>query len=353
MANFEVLSSEDGLKWNAYLQKLSLEQRDIYFTPEYYQIYEDFGFGKSQCFVYQTQEGIVLYPFLLNSVNKFGYNLDSEYYDIQGVYGYNGVLTNSESSIFQKAFFNCFDEYCRQNNIIAEFLRINPILQNPLRLRTNFELIHDRDNVFVNLLNDNLFETEYEYSTRKNIRKANKIGLTYKAISGNELNGNDLDIFCEIYTHTMKRNNADEFYCFDSSFFKRISTQLKNRALFVFAILDGKVIACELVLLGSEIAYSFLGGTLSDSYQYRPNDFMKHQTINLLKSMGFTRFLLGGGPEGVFRYKKSFSINGVIPFYIGKKIHNPEIYDEVVKQWCEINSEKIEKYKNFLLKYHN
>ena len=351
MAEFEIIDLSDSQKWNEYLQRITLSHQDIYFTPEYYRLNELQGDGKAQCFVFGKDGDIALYPFLINSVNKLGYDLDKEYFDIQGVYGYNGVLTNYNSPAFLDSFYTCLDSYCDRNNIIAEFLRINPLLQNPLLYRTNFELIHDRNNVTVNLLNENLFETEYEYSTRKNIKKAIRSGLTFKYVLGNEISCNDLESFYKVYDHTMKRNNADDYYYFSMKYFNNISTLLREKALFVFDLVDNQVISCELVLLGSKIAYSFLGGTLSDYYQYRPNDFLKYETINLLKNKGFHNFLLGGGSEGVFNYKKSFSKSGVIPFYIGKKIHNNKIYDKVVTQWKIKNPEKVELYNKLVLKY--
>lgn len=351
MASFDLLSLTNACKWSEYLKRFSLDQRDIYFMPEYYSIYETIGEGLAQCFVYEEDNNVVLYPFLKNSVNKLSYSLDNQYYDIQGVYGYNGILTNNNSQPFLNSFFDCFDNYCKQNNIIAEFSRINPLLQNPLLNRINYDLIHDRDNINVNLLNENVFDTEYEYSTRKNVRKAIKSGLTFNAVLGDEISDLMLVSFSQIYTHTMKRNNVDEYYYFDKNYFTDISTRLGKKSLFVFVLLDKQIISCELVLLGSKIAYSFLGGTLSDYYQYRPNDFLKHETISLLKEKGFDNFLLGGGSEGVFKYKKSFSKDGVIPFYIGKKIHNIPIYNMVVKQWESKYPEKIEKHKNILLKY--
>jgi hypothetical protein len=351
MFNIYLLGQNETEKWNKYLMKLSSHQQDIYFTHKYYRLFEELGDGIAQCFVFEKDMHVVLYPFLINSVNKLGYDLDKEYFDIQGVYGYNGVLTNCDSPAFLDSFFACFDDYCQQHCIIAEFLRINPLLQNPLFCRTNFELIYDRNNINVNLLNENIFETEYEYSTRKNIRKAIKSGLTFKYVLGNEISSDDLNSFCKIYDHTMKRNNADDYYYFDTKFFNNISTQLSKKALFVFDLFNDQVISCELVLLGNRIAYSFLGGTLNDYYQYRPNDFLKHETITLLKNMGFHNFLLGGGSDGVFKYKKSFSKNGVIPFYIGKKIHNTRIYNEVINQWEIKYPEKIESYKKIVLKY--
>ena len=66
----ELLSSFDSDKWKEFIKKLNVDQLDIYFTPEYYKLYEDYGDGQAQCFVFQDGTSIALYPFLLNSVNK-------------------------------------------------------------------------------------------------------------------------------------------------------------------------------------------------------------------------------------------------------------------------------------------
>ena len=150
MNNYEIFCLTDSDKWNKYLKMLPREMQDIYFTPEYYSLYENNNDGKAFCFFYNEGDNIALYPFLKNSIRDLGFDLDKEYYDIQGAYGYNGVLTNNTSQTFLHSFFDCVNEFCKQNNIIAEFLRINPILQNPLLFRTNFELIYDRDNINVN-----------------------------------------------------------------------------------------------------------------------------------------------------------------------------------------------------------
>lgn len=351
MGNYNVLGLSDSKSWNDYINKIDLEQHDVYFTPEYHEVYEKIGDGLAQCFVYEEEGQVGLYPFLLNSINKLGYSLDKEYYDIQGIYGYNGILANSTSEIFFQHLFECFDNYCTENNIIAEFLRINPLLFNPLLYRKSFLLVNDRENIYVNLLQENIFETEYEYSTKKNVRKATKSGLLYRAVFGNEITTQDLDEFYKIYAHTMTRNNVSQYYFFNKRFFESIASNLKEKALFVFVLLNEKYISCEIVLLGSRIGYSFLGGTLEDYYQYRPNDFLKHHSIEFLKEKGFQKYLLGGGPDGVLRYKKSFSKSGVVSFFIGKKIHFKEVYDEVVNQWQLKHPDKFELYKNFALKY--
>ena len=122
---FEVLSLKDKKEWSALLSKLPIEQQDIYFTPEYYELYENNGDGKAQCFVFEENDEIALYPFLINSVNELGYDLDNEYFDIQGAYGYNGIVSTTIDKDFINLFSKSFNIFCSNNNIIAEFQRIN------------------------------------------------------------------------------------------------------------------------------------------------------------------------------------------------------------------------------------
>ena len=81
---------------------------------------------------------------------------------------------------------------------------------------------------------------------------------------------------------------------------------------------------------------------------------MMHKVSLKFKELGVKNYLLGGGNnpgDNLFKYKRSFSLNGVLDFYIGKKIHNKEVYGLVCKAWESKYPEKKEKYKNFLLKY--
>lgn len=99
---YNIYSLLDVVPWNRYLAKLHYERIDTYFTPEYYSLYQNYGDGEARCFVFEQDGEVVLYPFLINPITTLGYKLDKEYYDIQGAYGYNGIITSSED-----ADFNC------------------------------------------------------------------------------------------------------------------------------------------------------------------------------------------------------------------------------------------------------
>ncbi|MDR1916612.1 MAG: hypothetical protein LBQ58_08575 [Synergistaceae bacterium] len=62
--------------------------RDVYYTSEYYRLYEMNGEGDGRLFVYERGGDIGVYPFLKKRIT--GYALDRPYYDIQTAYGYGG-----------------------------------------------------------------------------------------------------------------------------------------------------------------------------------------------------------------------------------------------------------------------
>jgi hypothetical protein len=351
MGDYEILDISESPKWNDYLQRIQIKYQDVYFTPEYYHLFENLGDGDAKCFIFKRKNEIAIYPFLINSVNKLGYILDKDYFDIQGVYGYNGILYSSFNPEFIQSFFNALESFCFQQNIIAEFLRIGPLSDSKLHLRNNFSEEFSQKNVIVNLLIDDIWKESYEYSTRKNINKAISHNLEFFRFTGEEIKSDYLEEFKRLYIMTMERNGAENYYFFNNEYFNNLHLYLGKKAIFYFAGFEKKLISCEVVLTNTFNSYSFLGGTDSAYFYLRPNDFLKHYIINDLKNNRGVSFCLGGGTEGIFRFKRSFCKRGVVDFSIGKKIHNASIYNEVVKQWEVKYPEKVESYKNKLLKY--
>ncbi len=350
---YKLLDLSNKKEWSKYISKLHELQQDIYFTPEYYSLYEKNGDGKAQCFVFEDNGEIALYPFLINSVNKLGYKLDKQYFDIQGAYGYNGPAVSSKNENFILSFSKEFKNFCTSQNVIAEFIRFNPVLQNQ-RFINYIDPILINYNIILDLNMQDIWMNAYEHSTRKNVKKALRNNLIVKYYTDSNISDSELMSFIKIYYKTMDRNSAAYGYYLSEEFFREIVYNLSGKALFFFTYKDNKIISCELVLISKKIGYSFLGGTLSEFYEFRPNDLLKHEIINLLKLKKYDYFCFGGGTkpnDGIFNYKKKFARNGVYDFYIGKKIHNKEIYNEVIRQWEYKYPVFYDKNKKMLLGY--
>lgn len=341
-------------RWQDAFKSLPMNLQDIYFSPSYYQVYEHVYGSKSRCLIFENDNDFAIYPFILSSLQELSYiELDREYFDIQGAYGYNGIASTSNDVDFTLSIGRAMIEYCQENGIIAEFTRFNPVHNNH-KFGLYLDVTKANRNVLLDLSRHDVWLNSYEHSTRKNIKKAERSGLSTVCIAGSNVTPKQLDFFIDIYKKTMVRNSVDAFYHFPKNYFEFMLRFNGQNTLIIFTIKDATPIACELVLYGGYVGYSFLGGTLIEYYEYRPNDILKHAAISFLKDRGCSCFCLGGGTadgDGVFRYKRSFSKSGVVDFFIGKKIHSPLVYNKVVNAWSERFPEKGEKYNNHLLKY--
>ena len=99
--------------WNQYLDSISSELQDLYFREEYVKLYESES-EKAICFVYQDEDGMMLFPFLRRA---FVYN-DNTYYDFETAYGYGGPVSNNHSEEFMtKALQAMKNRAIEENNV--------------------------------------------------------------------------------------------------------------------------------------------------------------------------------------------------------------------------------------------
>ena len=325
MSEWVLLGLQDGCLWRKELDRFRGGCLDIHFRPEYGKLFS--GTGDVCLFVYREGECRIVYPFLLRKVphpagmsGKFG----KEYYDITSFYGYGGPIGTLEAGdTVWNNFYHCFEEYCRNNDIITEFIRFHPLLGNHRFLVGQVEVDRSSSVVFVDLrVSEENIWSGYERNNRKNIKKAYREGL--KVIL-EEAPGHFRD-FLEIYQHTLSRNGARPFYYFPPDFYEAIHSDMAGNYLYAHAVDGGKVISTELLLYNDTYIHSFLGGTLESYYELRPNNILKHEVIKWAKERGIHFFMIGGGyqeGDGIFRYKRSFAKGGILDFYIGKKVHNP------------------------------
>lgn len=356
MANLEILDLSQKDKWTRYFNKLPEQKRDIFYTPQYYELCEQNGDGKATCFVYEQNDDIALYPFLTNSINELGLiKEDREYYDIQGANGYNGVISSSLNSDFRKNFSDAFRDYCFEKGIVVEFTRFNPLFENH-KFSTYMQQIKANIVIAIDLTQsvDDIRMLSYKYSIRQGINRARRKGVTVKTFLGSEIDDNWIDVFTKIYHSVMKKNKAENSYFFSTKYFSNIKRLLDKNSIFGFAIKDDVPISCELDLFCGKMCYGFLGGTLAEYFRLRPNDILKDELLLTLKKMGSSYYCMGGGikiGDNLYQYKKNFCKDKDYDFYIGKKIHNKEVYDNICKAWAKKFPLMKDRYQNMVLKY--
>lgn len=324
MGDYCVLGLPDWEKWLRELENVKESSPDLHFRPEYCGLFRDQG--EALLFIYREGSASIIYPFLLRKVNLISAldgKLDRDFYDLTSPYGYGGPLgAPAAGELLWDDFYRCFAAYCDKNNIITEFIRFHPLLGNHRLLKNDMQVERASSVVCVDLgRSEEELWKGYERNNRKNIKKAYREGLEV-ILEEAPVHFTD---FHSIYQHTLARNQAGEFYFFNDEFYDSIHTDLKGSFLYAHTVKDGQVISTELLLYNETYIHSFLGGTLESFYAYRPNNVLKHEVIKWAKSRGIRYYLLGGGyreGDGIFRYKRSFSGDGVLDFHIGKKVHN-------------------------------
>jgi hypothetical protein len=355
MDNFVIFDLSESQKWNEYLQRLPLEQQDIYYTPEYYSLSEEIGDGRAQCFVYEKDNEIALYPFLINSVNELGFDLDKQYFDIQGAYGYNGVVTSNCSFQFKTSFNKAFKRFCKVSDIIAEFTRFHPLLQNVDFHKGLITVLKDRNTVALDLTQtyDSIWTNSYTSKNRNMIRKAQKSLFTVNIYEKPNLE--QKLTFIKIYHETMKSVNAGKYYFFNEKYFMNMFSKLNSNAVIINAVNIKNEIECTaIIFIYGIFAHYHLSGRKARS-DNSVNNFVLDEAVKYAINKGIKKFHFGGGittsdNDNVFKFKSNFS-KVSCNFFIGKYVYDQKVYYKVVEQWGNKYPEKIEQFKNRLLKY--
>ena len=218
-----------------------------------------------------------------------------------------------------------FDEFCHKKKIIAEFARMHPFLENHKDVDTRY-LTHANDVVYIDLEQT---EDLIIYGFHKGCKSASKKADRELKVSWGWEN---LQGFNSTYDAAMERTIASPGYHFEPSFFEKLS-QLGGASL-CSTFRAGKYVAGAIFLTHGDYCHYFLSAS-----EY-PNamNLILTRAIFAAKKASCRMFILGGGKfrgaesyDSLFYFKKSFS-DATKPFYIYKKVHNQEVYDQICKE---------------------
>jgi hypothetical protein len=320
----------DNSEWNKLLKEMPYELQDVYFMQEYQKLGEKQEKGVAELFYCKDNQGnIAVYIYLKRKVEQW--KGMGEYYDIETSYGYGGPISNSNDASFLKAFEDNFIQYCKKSDIIAEFIRFHTLIENHDIFQKNIEVIHNRYTICIDLDKsiDELWNVQLTSQNRNKIRKGQKSGLEIEI-------SNDYEKFIDLYYETMNKVNADDFYFFESDYFKEL-IHVPNTVI-LFVKLEKEVIAASFFIRCGEYLHYHLAGSKKEYLnKYAPNNFMLWEAIKYGKSIGCKKLHLGGGlsdskDDRLFQFKNSFS-KDIKDFYIGKRIHNMEVYNALINEW--------------------
>lgn len=288
--------------------------------------------GRLMAAHFSDGRGHVLYPYFLRDIpDAVPPGADAVAgKDITSPYGYGGPLHWGLEDVDASArlFWAEFDSWARSEGVVSEFVRFSlfsdDVLPYPGPRRTR-QTNYVRN---VDVPTDELWHG-VESKVRRNARRALREGVSIII----DERGDHLDDFLRIYLATMERRDSTDWYRFDHAFFTSLHHALPGRFAYVMAQLDGEIVSADLLLLGADTGYYFLGGTEASSFSARPNDLVKVEAMNWLRGTGRSRYVLGGGvqpQDGLERYKRGFAPRGAVAFSTGERVLCPQRYASLV-----------------------
>jgi hypothetical protein len=347
----EVLDAREPRDHGRWLELWSAwEEREPMVHPAYARLFARSG-EQPLCAVGRAGEAFVLFPFILRPLALEPWAGEEPACDVTTPYGYGGAFV-SGSGIDSAAFWAAFAELACARRVVSAFVRLSLFPEQILKF--DGEVMVNAPNVVrsVDLPEEALWR-DYAHKVRKNVSRARREGLVVER----DESGTRLDEFAEIYAATMDRRRAEDDYYFPPSFFRSIVDEMPGAHAFFHVLHGARVVSTELVLTSRRHVYSFLGGTVADAFEMRPNDLLKHEVAGWARQTGRTAYVLGGGyggADGILKYKLAFAPDGAVPFQVGRRVYAPDVYERLEERrraWEAAQGREWKPRENFFPRY--
>ncbi|MCK4365546.1 MAG: GNAT family N-acetyltransferase [Thermoplasmatales archaeon] len=348
MGSTEILDINQESIWRELVEKTP--DRDIHFSPEYLSVLAKHMNASCHLFIYRFGDSYILYPFLKRKVNDLPFvseDIGSTYWDISSSWYYGGPLfhgdiKNSDTS----NFLSEFNSYCNDADVISEFCRFHPYLDNQKKLPDSIYMEKIATVVRVNLSRDiDAIFKSFKPSCRRHIKKSKKFDVTIKISNEDK----SLREFYNLYTRSMQSKNARDFYFFSYDFLSNMKKNLcGNFSLFTLEYKDN-ILAGSIFLHKNRKMYYYLSARDPELDKVDAINRLLYEAIKFGNEQEIECLDLGGGPEGssLLQFKKSFS-DETKELYGYKKTYNREIYQRICgMSGLDTNKLKFEKASFF------
>ena len=335
MATKLLLALDDSAEWAEWLAQVGT--RDVYFLPEYAQVWGTIEGGTSYLFVHANEVGVFLYPFRLRSLAEaVGLEDFAGWFDITSDYGYGGPVVSirrgGESSRFVIEALREFDGVCADLRVIAEFCRFHPLLANHRRFEVVYHPLFCNQTAMMDLtLSEQELWRQVRKGHRYDLRKAEKNGVEIAVSTKLE----DSQLFYDLYLQTMLDVGAPEYYHFSPRFFESMMKSLSGHIVVFLANYGGRTTGASMFMYGDEFFHYHFSGMDRRFQNITPNKLLLYRAALWAKERGFSKFHLGGGYSGsdrdsLMQFKGGFTKLRA-EFYVGKRIHNQGVYRDACR----------------------
>lgn len=337
--SIEVIRFDQKEEWDAIVR--SFENYDVYYLSGYVKAFELHGDGIPYLFYYDGKgiRGInVVMKRDISKDSKFTDKIEPKtWFDFITPYGYGGWLIEGCGDI--NLLFNEYESWCVKHNIVSEFVRFHPVLNNFKHSESRYDVVGLGGTIAMDLSSPEVIWSNLTSKNKNMIRKAQKSGIKV-------YNGNYPEIyktFKKIYNATMDKDNADDYYYFSDEFYNSILNDTFENAQIFYAELNDEIIAASIMLAANGRLNYHLSGSIREYQSLAPSNLLLYTAALWGNVNGCKTLHLGGGvgsqEDGLYKFKKSFYRGEPCRFHIGKKVFNLQKYNELINLRKDLNEE--------------
>lgn len=322
----------------------SFPNYDVYYLKGYVKPFQLHGDGEPILFLYESDRLRAIYVFMKR-------DLGNGYFDVVTPYGYGGVLFDGDINHENlDEFINAFSSQMKDENIVDNFVRYHPVLENAEAMRSISTVIDLGKTISMDLASIELIWANITSKNRNMIRKAEKNGITIKHTTDLKF----FEDFKRIYDATMLKDNAEKYYYFSPSFYESLHKELSNNFKLFYAELEGEIISMSIMLFANGHMHYHLSGSLLEYRNLAPSNLLLYKAACWGCEQGFKDLHLGGGlgsgEDGLYKFKAGFNRNASHQFSIGKQIFDEDKYQKLVEERISKDS-SFNKNSNFFPLY--
>lgn len=312
---YKLVSIQEHIKWQEILDALDIQ--DIYYTTQYFLSALKLDPGEAYLFYFQCADGEVAYPFIKRKVNEE----QPHCFDITTPFGYGGPVLNirSDSASLVENFRKEFIDFCKKEQIIAEFIRFHPSKENAEFFKGYMQLLPLYETYSIDLKKwQSPSVIEKEFSSEVEFRKLGTVRHMF-------------EFLVLYYSNARRREEADSYYFFTNDYFEAlVSTLGPNLHLFGAYIEEKLVSACYVLAMGKTIHFH-LEGNLPEGEKHQADRKLLAKVAEWGLDNYYEEFHLGGSLDSdLGDAKRAIANMPVSTFFIGKCIHEQQLYDRFI-----------------------
>ncbi len=324
-----VYTLEKSEKWDSVVK--SFQDYDVYYLSGYVKAFHINGDGDPILIYFESADTRAINVVIKRDIADCEHFKDLEkgqLFDIVTPYGYGGWLIEGNDFDTLKKEYEAF---CVKENIVSEFVRFNPLLENWKGFSDIYETIHLGDTVYIDTTFEDVIWQNISSKNRNVIRKAQKSGLKVYWGRDPEI----IEPFMEIYNATMDKDSASDYYYFDTPFYESVLEDLKQNSMWFYAkTAEGEIAAIAIFMFCNGKMHYHLSASRREYQNLAPTNLILYEAAVWGANHGCKRLHLGGGVgsahDNLYKFKKAFNRGNDTEFWIGKNIFKLDVYERLL-----------------------